>query len=82
MSFQTFYLGLPVAERTAFAQRANTSRAVLQQVAYGMKKVELGFADVIVAVAGGGVTLDDLPLTENATKQRTIRSSARAPTEA
>jgi hypothetical protein len=73
MDFKAFFFGLPVAEREAFAQRAHTSRGLLNQVAYRNKQIELGFADVLVTLAGGAVTLDDLPLTENAQRQRLIR---------
>lgn len=74
MDFHAFYFGMPVAERETFAQRANTSRGLLTQVAYRNKQIELGLGDVIVALAGGSVSLDDLPLTENAARQRAIRT--------
>ena len=73
MDFKLFFFGLPVADRDVFAVRAGTSRGLLTQVAYRNKQVELGLADVIVTLAGGDVSLDDLPLTENATRQRAIR---------
>lgn len=79
MDFKTFFFGLPVAEREAFAQRANTSCGMLTQVAYSNKQIELGFADAICAVSGGGVGLDDLPLTENAKRQRVIRATDATP---
>lgn len=78
MKFHSFYFGLPVAERDPFAQRAGTSRGVLNQIAYGNKKIELGFADVLVALAEGAVSLDDMPLTGNASRQRAIREGANA----
>lgn len=71
--FRDFWFALPVSERVAFAARGHSSRGFLNQVAYGHKRIELGLADVIVALAGGLVALDDLPLTENAMRQRHIR---------
>lgn len=76
MDFKTFFFGLPVAERDAFAAKAHSSRGLLNQVAYRNKSIELGFADVICALSGEQVTLDDLPLTENAQRQRAIREAA------
>jgi hypothetical protein len=73
MDFKTYFFGLPVAERDSFAQRAHTSRGLLNQVAYRNKSIELGFADVICALSEGKVPLDELPLTENAQRQRSIR---------
>ena len=76
MDFKTYFFGLPVAERESFAQQAGTTRGYLNQVAYSNKRVELGMADVLVAVSGGRLRLDDLPLTENAQRQRAIREGA------
>ena len=76
MDFKTYFFGLLVADRESFAQRANTSRGLLNQVAYRNKSIELGFADVICALSEGQVTLDELPLTENAQRQRAIREGA------
>lgn len=75
MRFKDYFFGLPVAERESFAQRAGTTRGYLNQVAYGNKQIELGLADVLVALADG-VTLDELPLTDNARRQRAIREEA------
>jgi hypothetical protein len=77
MDFRTFYFAKTVSERDDFASAAGTSRGLLTQVAYKNKCVELGFADVIVALSGGKVELDDLPLTENARRQRSLRGSPR-----
>jgi hypothetical protein len=77
MDFKTFFFGLSVAERDLFAGRAHTSRGLLTQVAYKNKRIELGFADVLIALSGGQVTLDELPLTDNATRQRGIRDVRR-----
>jgi hypothetical protein len=73
MDFKSFFFGLSVTERDSFAARANTSRGLLTQVAYGNKQVELGLGDVLVALAGGAVSLDEIPLTDNAKRQRAIR---------
>lgn len=78
MDFKAFYFGMPVAERETFAQRAGTSRGLLTQVAYGHKQIELGFGDVIVTLSEGKVSLDELPLTENASRQRAIRAGITA----
>jgi len=83
-NFKAFFFALPVAERESFAQQAGTSRGFLNQVAYGNKPIELGLANVIIALAnsmGGSITLDDLRLTENAQRQREIieRKKAEAP---
>lgn len=76
MDFKTYFFGLPVAEREAFAAKAHSSRGFLNQVAYRNKAIELGFADAICALSGGQVGLDDLLLTENAQRQRAIREAA------
>jgi hypothetical protein len=77
MDFKTFFFNKTVAERDEFAALAGTSRGLLTQVAYGNKRVELGFADVIVALSGGSVELDGIALTDNATRQRQIRQAIR-----
>lgn len=74
MSFRTYFLGLDVAQRTAYADRVGSSVGYLTQVAYGNKKVELGFADVLIAVAVGQLTLGDLPLTDRALEQHERRN--------
>lgn len=76
MDFKTFYLGLSVAKRESFAAKANTSRGYCNQVAYAGKEVELGMADVFVALSNGDMTLDDMPLTKRALTQRLIREGA------
>jgi len=48
---------------------------MLAQIARGNKQIELGFADVIVAVSGGNIALSDLPLTDRAVAQNEIRSN-------
>lgn len=74
MSFRTFFLGLAPADREAYAKKAGTSVATLSQVAYGYKHVELGFADVLVALAPRGkLKLKDIPLTKRAERQHAIR---------
>lgn len=68
-------MGMPPPERQAFADKVNTTVGFLNQLAYGHKKLELGFADVLVHVADGALTLDELPLTDRALEQHRIRSS-------
>lgn len=69
-------MGLAPADRELYAIKAGTTVATLNQVAYGYKAVELGFADVLVAVAPRGkLSLDDIPLTERAQRQQAIRSA-------
>ncbi len=72
MDFKTFYLSMPPDDREAFAASTGTSVGMLTQVAYGHKKIELGFADVLVA-KGSGYGLDNLPLTDRAKDQHRIR---------
>lgn len=75
MSFKDFFFGLPHPERVKYAESADTSVAMLQQVAYGNKRVELGFADVMVAVSGGRLTLAQIPMTDRAAAQHAIRTA-------
>lgn len=75
MSFRDFFLPLPPTERTAYAAKAGTSVPMLLQVAYGNKRIELGFADVLVAVAPrGALRIEDMPLTDRAAQQHAIRA--------
>lgn len=62
--------------QAALAAAAGTSHQMLAQIARGNKQIELGFADVIVALSNGNVALSDLPLTERALAQNAIRSNA------
>lgn len=73
MTFRDFFMGMAPPERATYAESACTTVGTLLQVAYGNKRVELGFADALVAVAAGRLALDDLPLTERAAQQRAIR---------
>jgi hypothetical protein len=75
MDLKTFLEGIPSSMRSAFADKAETSWAMLTKIAYGHKKVSLGFADVIVAISSGKVTLDELPLAEDAKRYRAIREA-------
>lgn len=79
MDFKTYFTGLPVAERESFAQQAGTSRGYCNQVAYAGKQIELGMADVFVALSNGHLTLDDMPLTERAAAQRLTRERGSEP---
>lgn len=75
MDFKPFFFGMQPADREKFAADAGTSVGMLTQIAYGNKNVELGFADVICALSKGAVSLDDLPLTDNAKRQHVIRTA-------
>lgn len=78
MDFKTFFTQLPVPARDEFAERAGTTRGLCNQIAYAGKSIELGLADVFVALSGGSLTLDDLPLTDRAKQQRQVREATRA----
>lgn len=75
MKFKTIFFDMPKPKRTEVAASCGVSYFYLRDVAYGAKRVELGQADAIVAVFRGKVSLDDLPLTDNARKQRSIRET-------
>jgi hypothetical protein len=77
-TFRDYYFGLSMDARAEYAERAGTTTAFLQRISYG-KPVELGLADVLVALSGGAVSHDDVPLTENAQRQRAIREGAPPP---
>lgn len=70
--FKTHYLGLSVNERESLALQAGTTRGTLNQIIYGGKRIELGLADCLVALCAG-ICLDDLPLTDRAAQQRSVR---------
>ena len=76
MDLKTHYKSLTVEERDALANSAEISVGMLAQVAYGHKKIELGFADVLVAKGGGAFGLDGLPLTDRAISQNKLREVA------
>jgi len=73
MDLKAFLAHLPAPLRKDFATRAECSYQTLVKVANGSKQVGLGFADVIVALSGGKVTLDELPLADRAKRQHAIR---------
>lgn len=72
-------MNLTAAERTAYAERVGSTVGYLMQLAYGNKQADLGFADALVAVSGGQLTLDALPLTKRARQQHDIRSGVQRP---
>lgn len=76
MDFRTFYLGKPPPQREAFAKQAGTTVGTCNQIAYAGKQIELGLADVLVTLAAGELTLDDLALTDRALHQRRVREGA------
>lgn len=79
MSFHAFFFGLSIEQREDLASRAGTTRGVLNQVAYRNKAIELGFADVLVALApafGGRIAHGDLLLTDKAERQKAIRDGS------
>lgn len=77
--FKTFYRGLRPEQREAFAERIHTTTGYCHQIAAGTKRLELGLADAIVAVVpefGGYLGLAELPLTDRARAQDSVRKSA------
>lgn len=75
MDFRTFYRGLLPEQREAFAQKVHTTVGYCHQITCG-KRIELGLADAIVAVApqfGGVITLAELNLTDRARGQDAVR---------
>lgn len=76
-TFKSFLMGMSTEEREQYATRAGTSTGQLNQIVYAGREIELGLADVLVALApAGSLSLDDLPLTDRAQKQRAIREAA------
>lgn len=75
-AFKDFFFALTPDARADYAAKAGSSIQMLQQLAYGNKAVELGFADVLVALSDGRLTIDDIPLTERAARQHAIRLGA------
>lgn len=75
MNFRAYFLGLDSAARAEFANKVGSTVGYLTQVAYGNKQIELGLADVLVAVSAGSLTLDDVPLTERAKVQHATRTA-------
>lgn len=75
MDFKTYYLSLSKQERSNFSEKVGTTLGYCHQLAYGDKQIELGLADVIVAVSNGALELSDLPLTARAEFQSKARIS-------
>ncbi|MBT9467200.1 hypothetical protein [Hydrogenophaga sp.] len=76
MDFRTFFRHLTPDQREAFAQKVQTTVGYCHQLAYGEKRLELGLADAIVAVApafGCVITLAELELTDRAKAHNEIR---------
>lgn len=73
--FKTFYLSKSAEERETFATSCGTSVGMLNQIAYGHKQIELGFADVLIAKGAGAFALDSLPLTDRAKGQNELRGN-------
>jgi hypothetical protein len=81
MDFRTFYRQLTPDQRATFAQKVHTTVGYCHQIACG-KRIELGLADAIVAVApafGGDVTLAELGLTDRARVQDAVRRGVAVP---
>ena len=72
--FKLFFCELDRRGRAEFAERCGTTPGLLSKLVYGGGKVELGLADVMVALGGGRFSLDALPLTERARFQNEARS--------
>lgn len=79
MNLKTFLAGLAADQRAAFAVACGTTPSMLQQIAGGHKRIELGFADALVAVSRGAIALSDLPLTDRARTQLAIRQAFARP---
>lgn len=80
MEFRDFYRQLLPPQREAFAQAIHTTPGYCHQIACG-KRIELGLADAIVAVAprfGATVTLAEINLTDRARAQDEVRRGAAA----
>ena len=75
-SFKLFFSGLDRAGRAEFAVLCGTTPGLLNKLIYGGGRVELGLADVMVAVGCGRFVLADLPLTERAKAQHAARTKA------
>lgn len=76
MDFRTFFRPLSSEQREAFAAAIHSTVGYCHQIAYGGKRIELGLADAIVAVApsfGGALSLTDLELTDRARLQDEVR---------
>lgn len=83
-AFKTFWRQLLPEQREAFAQKVHTTTGYCHQIAYG-KRIELGLADAIVAVApefGTHLHLADLPLTDRAVAQDQVRRTGQQPANA
>lgn len=77
MTFRSYFTGLDADARADYAKSVGSTVGYLLQVAYENKRVELGLADVMVAVANGAITLADLPLTDRAIDQDRRRKIVR-----
>ncbi|CAN7593917.1 hypothetical protein LJR039_004336 [Pseudorhodoferax sp. LjRoot39] len=75
-NLKTRILGMKTEERDELAKGAGTTRGLVNQIAFGGKKVELGLADCFVALLPG-LTLDGIPLTDRARQQAKVRASAK-----
>lgn len=78
MEFKPYWQGLTAEQREAFAANVGTSVGYCAQIAYGGKRVELGFADAMVAHSDGKLTLESLPLTDRARFQQASRTGQAA----
>jgi len=74
MALIEFMKSLTPEEWEAFAGNCGSTAAHLKNVAYG-KPVALGFADVLVAQSQGRLTLDGVPLSDQARQQRALREA-------
>lgn len=76
MNFRTFYHHLNENQRERFARAVGTTVGYCRQIAGGRKRLELGLADAIIAVAnqfGCEITHWELDLTPRAMWQRRVR---------
>lgn len=73
-SFKLFFSKLDRAGRAEYAALCGTTPGLLNKLRYGGGRVELGLADVMVAVGCERFMLSDLPLTERAKAQHEART--------
>ena len=59
-TFKSFFMGMPVAERIAFAVRCGTSRQHLTNIAYGLKPCGESLAINIERESGGKVLAEQV----------------------
>lgn len=82
MDFRTYFLGLPLEQRKAYAATCGSTVGALNQVAYAGARVSLGRGEVLASASKGAVSLEEIPLAESALAQLAIRKSLSQPRKA